>query len=163
MADGKNGRMHMLKLLLTLIFSISILSSVSLAKTDDSKLQKEYGVNLTRVPFFLRYMFNSHYGKDWKNSDFSERKAFLADYDNRTAEEQAQEQADVKAEIDKAKQDLADKKEKARQERDRKRAQLAEERSEQMEEAQRQKEFEQAVHDQQKELQQMQQESVQRN
>ena len=106
MGVGKNGRLFMVKHLLIFLFLFFMLSSFSFAKDDDAKLKKEYGQDLTHVPYFLRFSFYEKYHRDWKETYYTERKFFLTNYETNLAADQAKEKAEVKAEADKEKERL---------------------------------------------------------
>ena len=118
----------MLKYLLNSLFIFLMLSSFSLANNDEAKLQaklqKEFGHDLTHAPFFLRFAYYKEFDKDWKETDYLERKAFLGDYETQSAAEQAKEEADAKAQIAKEKERLREKREALRKENEQLKAQL---------------------------------------
>ena len=87
----------MSKYLLNFLFVFLMLSSFSFAKNEDAQLQKEFGNDLTKAPFFLRFAYSKEFNKDWKDTDYSERRAFLMDYETNLAAKQAQEKIDAKA------------------------------------------------------------------
>ena len=122
----------MVKYLLSFLLIFLMLSSFSFAKMDeDAKLKKDFGPDLVHVPFFLRFSFSKQFNKDWKKSDYSERKAFLKDYETNLAADQSKQKAEARAEAEKEKERLLEKKRSSVQkERDRLRAQLAEEKAE---------------------------------
>ena len=94
----------MVKYLLNFLFVFLCYHHFLLPKHDDSKLQKEYGSDLTKAPFFLRFAFHKEFNKDWKKSDYSERKAFLTDYETNLAEEQAKKKQMLKLKLQKEKE-----------------------------------------------------------
>jgi len=149
----------MVKYLLNFLFVFLMLSSFSFAQKDDAKLQvklqKEFGYDLTHVPFFLRFSYYKKFDKNWKESDYPERLAFLKNYETNLAAEQVKEKADAKAAAAKEKERLGEKKEALRKEKERSKARLAEEKAEKKAEEGRQKEFNASVSEQKKELQQM--------
>ena len=67
----------MIKYLLNILVVFLMLSSFCFAKNDDNGLQKEYGTDLTKAPFFLRFNFYNEYKKDWEESSYAERKDFM--------------------------------------------------------------------------------------
>ena len=145
----------MVKNLLNLILILLMLSSVSFAMGYDSKIKEEFGKDLTHAPFTLRFSFSKKYHKDWKQSSFAERKAFLTAYEIGLAQDAAQARAQARADAayrrDRANQARAA----ARAERDKERAESAEARAEAKADADRNKAFNSAVLSHQKELQQM--------
>lgn len=149
----------MLKYLLNFLFVFLMLSSFSFANNGDTKLQaklqKEYGRDLTKAPFFLRFAYNKEFNKDWGKTDYPQRLSFLADYETKSAAEQAKEKADAEAAAIKEKQRLLEKKEELRKEKDKLKAEKAKEKAEQLADKERQKEFDTRVKEQQRELRQM--------
>ncbi len=149
----------MVKYLLNFLFVFLMLSSFSFANNDDAKLQaklqKEYGYDLTKAPFFLRFSYYKEFNKDWKKTDYPERLSFLEDYETRSAAEQAKEKAEAKAAAVKEKERLREKKEALGKEKERLKAQLAKEKAQQLADKERQKEFDTSVKEQRKGLQQM--------
>jgi len=130
MVAGKNGKQLMVKILLIFIFGFLISSSISFAKIDDAKLKQEFGQDLTKAPFFLRFSFSKKFNKDWGQSDYLERRIFLTDYEDNLASEKAQEIADAKAEADQEKERLNEKKEAELKEKNILKAQEAEDKAE---------------------------------
>jgi thiosulfate sulfurtransferase len=122
------------------LFIFSLSSTACLAKKDnmEAKLKQEFGDNLTKAPFFLRFSFEKSFNKDWKDSNYSERHEFLENYELESAADEAQEKAE-----DKAAQDA--KKEELKKEKDRLKAELAEEKAAEKEEADRLKAFDKAM------------------
>ena len=157
----------MIKYLLSFLFVFLMLSSFSFAKDDDAKLQtklqEEFGTDLSHAPFFLRFAFSKEFNKDWKKSDYLERKVFLTDYETDLAADRAQEKADAKAAAAEEKELYLAKKEELRKEKERLRARKAEEKAEKLADEERQKEFDQAKREQRRELEQMQQQATQGN
>ena len=47
------------------------------ASHGDAQLQADFGSDLTKAPFFLRFQFSQEYNKDWEKSDYIERKDFF--------------------------------------------------------------------------------------
>ncbi len=153
----------MAKYFLYLIFVFLSLTSFSYANSDEIKLQKEFGKDLTHAPFFLRFSFYKKFNKDWKQTDYPERKFFLMDYENDLVIAKAKEKAEARAEADREKERLHEKKEALRKENDRLKAQEAEDRAEEKADEERQKEFDSSVGEQKRELEQLQQASSQSN
>jgi len=162
MAAGKDGKQFMVRCLLSFIFVFLMISTFSFAKPDELvKLQKKYGYNLTKAPFFLRFAFHKEFNKDWKKSEFPERKAFLIDYEANLAKDQKKEREEAKEEADKEKELSLEKKEELRKENERLKAQHAQEKSEQEANQERQKDFNDGISQQEKYLQQMRREITQ--
>ena len=157
----------MIKYLLSFLFVFLMLSSFSFAKDDDAKLQtklqEEFGRDLTHAPFFLRFAYYKEFNKDWKKTDYLERKAFLTDYETELAAQQAQEKADAKAAAAQEKERYLAKKEELRKEKERLRARKAEEKAEKLADEARQKAFDEAKREQQQELEQMKRQATQGN
>ena len=155
----------MLRYLLSFLFIFLMLSTLAIAKKSniEAVLHNEYGADLTHAPFFLRYSFHKQYKKDWKDSTYSQRRDFLANYESNIDAEQAQEKADAKAESRNEKDRLRQQRQAERDARESLRAQAAAEKAEQKEGRDRQKDFNSMLKDQQKELQQMQKDTTQGN
>ena len=151
----------MLKCLLFFLFAFLIVSSFSFAKDNEPELQKEFGHDLTHVPFFLRFAFNKEFNKDWKKSDYPERKAFLTKYEANVAAEQVKEEAEQKAEAEREKERLREKNEAQHKADERLKASLAEEKSEKDADDERQKEFDKGLQTQQRELDDMRRQALQ--
>ena len=160
MGDGKNGKGFMARFFISVLFLIFILTSFAFAKQDLVKLQNEFGYDLTKAPFFLRFAYYKEFNKDWKKTDYDERLSFLTDYEDGLAQQQAREKALAKAEAEDEKERLQEKKDAERREKDRLKARLAKDMQEAKEEADRQKALNQAVVDQQRVLQEMRQQST---
>ena len=152
----------MVKLLLVFTFMFLMLSSVSFAAYDDTKLKQEYGQDLTKAPFYLRYEYGKESGKDWGQTTFSEREYFLKNHEDSVAKEQAKERDEAKTAAREERDRLYQERAQARQERDNEREDAEEEKAENEEDAQRQKDFDQSLRDQQQVLQQLRQEADQR-
>lgn len=151
----------MVKLLLNLLFVLLILSSLAFARNIEGKLKSEFGPDLTKAPFFLRFSFSREYGKDWKKSFYAERKAFLSEYENNLTAQQARDKVEAKAEAQKERDLSREKREADREKSERLKTQLAQERAEQEEYDQEQKGFNSALKDQDREIQQMQRQEAQ--
>ncbi len=155
----------MIKYLLNILFIFLLLSSFSFADTNaakmQAKLQKEYGWDLTKVPFFLRFAYYKEFNKDWKETDYPQRLSFLTDYEIQLAAEQAKEKAETQAATAKEKERLREKKEAERKEKERLKAQLAKEKAEKKADEEEQKEFDRGISQQQKTLEQMKREATQ--
>jgi hypothetical protein len=150
----------MVKYPLLVLLVFMMLSSVSFAAVyDDTKLKQEYGQDLTKAPFFLRFAYTKEYNKDWANTDFDERESFLKEYEANLLKQQAQDKVDAKAAAQAEKERANEKRQEDLDERERLREEAAENKEEELEDAQRQKDFDQSLRDQQKELAQMRQES----
>ena len=145
----------MFKYLVNFLFVFLIFSSFSFAKENDAQLQGQFGKDLTKVPFFMRYSFLKKNNEDWKDSTYSERKAFLRKYEANVAAEEAKQKAEAKAEADREKERAQEKKRLERQLADRLKAQQAEEKAEAKEEADRRKAMDKMTSSQQKELDRM--------
>ena len=150
----------MARFFISVLFLIFILTSFAFAKQDLVKLQNEFGYDLTKAPFFLRFAYYKEFNKDWKKTDYDERLSFLTDYEDGLAQQQAREKALAKAEAEDEKERLQEKKDAERREKDRLKARLAKDMQEAKEEADRQKALNQAVVDQQRVLQEMRQQST---
>jgi hypothetical protein len=139
-------------------------SSFSFAGSDDdkllAKLQNEYGYDLTHAPFFLRFAFYKEFNKDWKRSDYLERKYFLTDYEINLEAQQAKEKTYAKIQADKEKELLYERKETLRKDKDRLKARKAKEKAEKLDDKEHQKEFYRTVKDQEKILEQMKREAT---
>ena len=135
-----------------------MLSTLAFAKDDDTKLQSEFGQDLTHAPFFLRYSFFKHFNKDWKESKYEERRSFLADYEEKVLVEQNKEQEEVNAEALKKKENERQNQEALRQENNKLKAEQQQEKDAQDSETQRQKEFNTDLNEQQKQMEQLQKE-----
>jgi hypothetical protein len=155
----------MVKYLLNFLCIFLFLSSLSFAKEafDEVFLQKEFGADLSHAPFFLRFAFSKEFNKDWKKTDYLERKVFLTDYENDLAAEQAKEKVDAKAAAVQEREGTLAKKEALLKEKERLKAQKAEEKAEKLADEARQKEFDEAKREQQQELEQMRQQATQIN
>lgn len=145
-----------------LLFMFLTLSSFSFANNInndeaklEAKLQKEFGYDLTHVPFFLRFSFSKEFDKDWKDSDYLERKVFLADYEKNLAIKQAMEKAEAKAAAAKEKELFLEKKEALSVEKERLKARLVQEKSQRLAEKKRQRELKADLKEQHKTLQEM--------
>ena len=132
-----------------------MLASFSWGTNDDVKLRQEYGHDLTQAPFFLRYKFNKDFKHEWAQSDYAERRAFLADYDNGLAAQKAQEKAEARQAARDKRDQLREKRDEERAAKEKIRQELAQEKDEQHENDARQKQFDQGVNDQQRALKQM--------
>jgi len=150
----------MVKFSINLLFVFLLLSTYSFAINKDAPLQKEYGPDLTHIPFFLRFTFYQKFGKDWVNSDYLERKNFLTDYDKQTAADKAKEAADAKAEAEHEKELIREKKAELYQEKEKIRLEKQEAREQKLAEIKRQRDFDALVHSQELELKKLEQESV---
>jgi|GEM_PF-2199348 len=150
----------MVKYIIISILLLLVLPSFSYAKDDDSKLKQEYGQDLTKAPFFLRFSYGREFNKEWDQTTYKERKAYLKDYDTKVANQQAQDKADAKAEVLKERELSQEKRQEDLQERDRIREDAEEQKAEDEEDAQRQKDFNDTVKDQQRELDQLRQQAV---
>jgi hypothetical protein len=150
----------MVKLLLNFLLIFFFLTSFSLAKNDDIKvlarLQSEYGQNLAKVPYFLRFSFEKAFNIKWENSYFYERRAFLTYYDSGVAADMAKEKAEAKAAAEKAKERSLEEREALKRDKERAKEDAVEQKAEQKEYDQRQKDFASLLKAQQKDLQQMQ-------
>ena len=149
---------------LSFLFVFLMLPSFSFAGNQDkqeAKLQKEFGHDLTHAPFFLRFAYYKEFDKDWKETDYLERKAFLGDYETQSAAEQAKEEAEAKAQIAKEKERLRAKQAALRKEQERLKAEATEEKSVKREAEERLKEGNMADKQQQQELGQMTQQATQ--
>ena len=134
----------MARFFISVLFLIFILTSFAFAKQDLVKLQNEFGYDLTKAPFFLRFAYYKEFNKDWKKTDYDERLSFLTDYEDGLAQQQAREKALAKAEAEDEKERLQEKKDAERREKDRLKARLAKYMQEAKEEADRQKALNQA-------------------
>lgn len=154
----------MAKYLLNLLFISLMLSSLALANNGDAKLQaklqSEYGADLTHAPFFLRFAFKKEFNKDWKKTDYLERKAYLTDYEMNLMAQQKQEKNEARAEAIKEKERLNAQRDADLKEKERLNAEADEQRAENLEDEERQRSFNASVNDQQRELQEMQREST---
>jgi len=145
----------MVKYLLNSLIIFLMLSSFSFARDNDAALQQEYGPDLTKAPFFLRFAFEKQTNIDWGKSYYSDRKAFLTNYEANLDAQRVQEKADAREAADEEKERLREKRDKQRQEQDRLKAQQDEDKTEQQEYDQRQKEFSDLEKNQRQELQGM--------
>jgi hypothetical protein len=143
----------MIKYLLNILVIFLMLSSFGFAKNDDVDLQKEYGPDLNKAPFFLRFNFYREYKKDWKDSFYPERRDFLTAYQEKSIAEQKKEKDEAKAQAQKERELQAKKKLAERIERARLKQEQEKEKAEKKAEEQKEKEFQQSVLAQQKELQ----------
>ena len=153
----------MIKYLLNFLFVFLMLSSFSFAKDDDSKLQKEFGPDLSHAPFFLRFAFSKEFNKDWGKSDYSERKAFLTDYETNLTTKQKQEAVDAKTAATEEKERLRAQKAELRQEKEKLKTQEAEEKAEKAAREEFIKETTEAEKEQHKELAEMERQATQGN
>ena len=144
-----------------------MLSSWSFARNDDARLaaqiKNEFGQDLTKAPYFLRFAFQKAFSKKWENSYYYERKEFLIRYEKDLAANKAKEKAEAKAAADKEKERLRVMKEALKKEKDRLKARQAEQKAEQQEYDQRQKNFNNNLKEQKKELKQMMRDASQGN
>jgi len=141
-----------------------MLSTLCFANNKDlARLQKQFGHDLTKAPFFLRFAYYKEFNKDWKKSDFLERKEFLTQYEINLAKDQARDKEEAKEEAAKAKELWQEKKDALRNEKERLKEEAAQEKAEQQAEDERQKEFNAGVIAQQRNLQQMQRAATQLN
>lgn len=149
----------MYKFLVNILLFFILITSISYAKTrnEDAKLQTEYGYDLTHVPFFLRYDYESKYHKYWSKTYYLDRKYFLLDYETNLAVEKLKNKAEAKAEAEKEKRRLNEKKAALKKEKDRLKARIDEQKAEALEDKNRQKDFNGQLHAQNKEIQQMKQ------
>ena len=115
------------------MFIFFLLTAFSFAspRINEASLQEEFGKDLTKAPFFLRFSFSKHYNKDWKVSYYYERKDFLTDYEKNLALEQARDRAEEKAEAADERQRSIEKRQADRLEENRLKARLAEQNAEQ--------------------------------
>lgn len=148
----------MVRFLLNFLLIFFMISSFSFARNDDSQYTKEFGPDLNKVPYVLRYAYEKKYNKSWKDTYFYERKAFIKDYEYNLTLQRAKEKAEAKEAAQKEKERMLADKEAIRKEKDRKKAQLAQEKAEEAATAARDKAFNADLHAQQQELQQMFQE-----
>lgn len=153
----------MVKFLLNSLVIFLMLASFAFAKNDDAKIKKEFGPDLTQAPFFIRYSFSKQYDKDWGESTYSEREAFLTKYEANLTAEQKQEKADAKALAEEKKERLQEKKRIQRKLADRIKAEIDEEKANKKEDKDRQRDFDKMIKDQQRDLQQMEREASQDN
>jgi len=142
----------MIKYLLSIIVVFLMLSTFCFADGGSVDLQKEYGSDLTKAPFFLRFNFYNEYKKDWSESNYAERKSFILLYQKKLIEDQKKEQAEARAQAQKEKELQREKRQKEREKRDQLKKEQAEKRAEERAEADRQKAFDKTVRDQQKAL-----------
>jgi hypothetical protein len=147
----------MVKYLLNFLLVFLMLSSLSFAaaKYNDAKLQNEFGKDLTKAPFYLRFAYSQKFNKEWGKTSYKEREAFLGDYEINLAKEQARENAEAKAEAQREKQRLQEQKAEDRQDAERLKEDEEEDKAQEQEDAQRQKQFDQGLKDQQRTLDQM--------
>lgn len=147
----------MFKYLLIFCFLFISFTSFVFAKIDkqEAKLKQEFGQDLTHAPFFLRFSYSKQYGKEWKESNYEERKDFLAMYENNIVTEKLKEKAEAKAEADRQKELLSEKKRIKRRIEDRIKAELAQEKADKKYDEERQKAFDNTLKEQRKELQDM--------
>ena len=136
----------MVKYLLNFLCIFLFLSSLSFAKEafDEAFLQKEFGADLSHAPFFLRFAYSKEFNKDWKKTDYLERKAFLTEYETNLATDQAKEKAEAKVAAAEEKERYLANKEALLKEKNRLKAREAEEKAEKLADEERQKEFDQA-------------------
>ncbi len=136
-------------------------SAFAVVQDDEAKLvshmQKDYGRDLTQVPFFLKFSYYKQFDKEWGETDYLQRKVFLEKYEKETAAEKAKTKAELEAEAIKERAILQAKMNEQRKKRDRLKAELAKEKAEKREDAQRQREFDDALKEQKRELKLMQQ------
>ena len=152
----------MFKYVISFLF-ILLLSTPSFAKIDEmTKLKKEYGQDLSRAPFFLRFAFYKRYNVDWKKSFYSDRKEFLIQYEKEHSADLAHEKELARAEAQKESEIQFEKKEELRKERDRLKVRIAKEKAEKKEEQDRQKNFKQVVIEQEKELKELERQIAQK-
>ena len=154
----------MLRNILNFIVIFLMLSTLVFAnaKSDEIKLQNEYGKDLTHVPFFLKFSFYKQYNRDWKTTYYSERKEFLHEYEIEAAKAAAEEREEARAQAEEEKARLRAKRDADRDEHNKEKAKLAQEKADAKAEEERQKSFDQTVKDQEKELQQMEEQITQR-
>jgi hypothetical protein len=157
MAVGKNGKLSMVKHLLNVLFIFLMLSSITFAKNPDEKIQEEYGVTLTQVPFFLRFDYYQKHHKDWKETYYDDRKYFLLAYDATVAAEKKKAKEEAKLEAAEEKRRIQEKKDIDRKIKDRLKKEADEEKAEEKENEDRQKAFDDAIKAQQQAIQQMNQ------
>jgi hypothetical protein len=150
----------MVRYLRITLFVFLMLSSFAFAKTDEAKLKSEFGDDLTKAPFFLRFSFQKEFNKDWNDTDYAERKAFLAGYDASVGTEQVKDIEDTKAAQRAEKARLRAKNDEARKERYRLKALAAAERAEKRAQEEREKAVNAADKAQQRELQDMLQQAA---
>jgi len=156
----------MVNYFLNFLFIFLMLSSFSHASDDntkaenklEAKIQNEFGYDLTHVPFFLRFAYDKQFNKDWKDTDYPQRKAFLIDYENNLAEERAKYKEEAKTAAADEKDRLLEKREKQRKENEFLKEQLAEEKADKLADKELQKQFKSNLTDQAKELAEMQRE-----
>ncbi len=146
----------MVKSFLNFLVIFLMLATFACARNDDSKLKNEFGPDLTHAPFFLRFSFLKEYSKDWKNSNYTERKSFLTHYENNVAAALAKEKADAKALALKNKERAREKRDLERKIAQRKKDQEAEDKAEAKAVAERNKNMSNMVYNQQKDLAEMQ-------
>lgn len=145
----------MVKYLLNSFLFLLFLTALSFAKIDLAKLQKEYGKDLTKAPFFLRFDYFKRFNKPWDKTYFEEREYFLNDYEVSVQQEKAKELREDKLEAIKEKQRLEEKKTRERQEKERIKARLAKEKAEKRADEQRQKDLDMAQKEQERKLEEM--------
>lgn len=126
----------------------------------DVQLQKEYGYDLTKAPFFLRFSYFRQFGKDWKETDYTEREAFLKDYDTNAAIERAKDMADAKAEAAEEKALAREKRQELKDQLAQLKAEEQEEKAEEKEQEDRDKDFNKAVEQEEKEISQVQRDEI---
>lgn len=147
----------MVKYISNFLFIFLILTSLSFAKDDDSKLKREYGQDLTHVPFFLRFDFSKKYGIDWKDTYYAQRRVFLKDYDISYEAEQKKEKAEARAEADRKKAYLIAKRDALLKEKHRIMNQLIEEQNQKKADAERLHDFIKVINSQEQQIAQMNQ------
>jgi hypothetical protein len=148
----------MVRYFLNPLFVFLMLSTFAFAaaKYDDTKLQAEFGKDLTKAPFYLRYAYTQKFNRDWGKTDYAQREAFLKDYEINLAKNQAKQRAEAKAEALKERQEMLEKKYEDIKDRAILKDEEAQDKEQEQEDAQRQKDFDSALRDQQRELEQMQ-------
>ena len=146
-----------------LAFTFFMFSTFALADIKEIKLQKEYGQDLTKAPFFLRFTYYKEYNKDWSSTLYEDRLGFLENFEALSAQEKEQEKADAKMAQEAEKNKLLEKKLAEKKEKDRLRAEAAEELAEKKAEEDRQKSFNDLVNQQKKEITDMERASMSNN
>jgi len=147
----------MLKCLSAFLVLFLMSLSLSFAALDDAKmladLQHEFGPNLTKAPYFLRFSFEKAFNIKWENSYYFERKAFLINYEAQVAADKVKQKAEARSAAEKEKELAQEKRDALREEKERLRAKEAKKKAEKQEYDNRQKDFDQLLKDQKKELQ----------
>ena len=145
----------MCKYLLNLLIIFLMLSSVSFAKGYDTKIKEEFGKDLTHAPFTLRFSFSKKYHKEWKESTFAERRAYLTAYEIGVDQDKAQTRAQARADALYRRDRANAARQAARAQRNKQMADAQEVKAEARADADRNKAFNKEVSSQHKDLQQM--------